>query len=208
MAIVHLKNNSMKNQTETLDALVQEKLDADADFQAELETLPEEDKDQAIADKKAELIEAEFKKTKEYGNNQKIRAEKAEAEAKKPKKGEETPKNSEETPKIEFTPKDYLALAQANVPADDLDEVSDYAQFKGISLAEALGSSYIKTILKEKAEERKSAEAASTTTARRISFRASSEALIEKLESNPSEIKEEDIEATVKARIEKLREKK
>lgn len=125
------------------------------------------------------------------------KAQEAEKPKSKPEQGEK------ETPKNEFTPKDYLALAQANVPADDLDEVSDYAKFKGISLAEALKSNYIKSTLKEKAEERKSAETANTGTARKSSSKASGEALLEKLADNPQEIDINDIEATVKARIAK-----
>jgi hypothetical protein len=116
-------------------------------------------------------------------------------------KPEEKP---QEKPKgEEFSPKDYLALAQANVPAEDFDEVQEHAKFKGIFLADALKTPYIKSYLKEKAEERKTAEVAQTGSARRPSKTSDDNTLLEKLDKG--ELPEEDIEKAVKARIERMR---
>lgn len=86
-----------------LNALVEEKINSDTDFQATLEDMSEEDKSQAIADKSKELIDAEYSKAEELANNQKIRAEKAEALAKqlkiKPEEKPETPKGIAPTSK-------------------------------------------------------------------------------------------------------------
>lgn len=63
--------------------------------------------------------------------------------------------------------KDALAIMEAKVHADDIAEVEDFARYKGISIAEALKNSTIKTLLSEKAEQRNIAEATNTGTARR-----------------------------------------
>jgi hypothetical protein len=62
--------------------------------------------------------------------------------------------------------KDLLALKDANITADDLDEVQDYAAFRKVSLAEALQHPTLKTILAEKAEERRTAQATQTRSPR------------------------------------------
>lgn len=64
--------------------------------------------------------------------------------------------------KTELSAKDYLALSQQGVSADDFDEVQEYASFKKISIADALGSTYIKDTLKRRKEERETAAAANT----------------------------------------------
>jgi len=147
-----------------------------------------------------ETASEELVKAKEYAANQKIRAEKAEQELKALKKAP-----TEVAPKNEFTPKDYLALAQANVPAEDFDEVQEYAKFKDVTLADALKTPYIKSHLKEKAEERKTAEAANVGPARRTSSKVSDEVLLEKMDKG--ELAEEEIEKAVKARIERMKNK-
>ena len=184
----HPYQASMIEETDT-----QESLNPDSEVETEKPTEESETS--------TDEVNAELKKAKEYAQNQKIRAEKAEQELKALKK---TPKEEKETP-TEFSPKDYLALSQAGVPADDLDEVMDFAKYKGISIHEALKSTYIKTTLKEKAEERKSAEATSVGASRKPSSKATGEALLEKLEKN--ELPIGDIEAAVRARIEQRQNK-
>jgi len=153
----------------------------------------------------------ELIKALEYGSNQKIRAEKAEKEAKKAPKKETPIKPAEtSTPTNDFSPKDYLALSQAGVPADDLDEVTDFAKYKGISIAEALKTPYIQTTLKEKAEERKTADATNTGGGRRGQTKTSGKELLKKFESS-SELPETDeeieklVELQLKQKIENSR---
>jgi hypothetical protein len=141
----------------------------------------------------------ELAKAKKDYESQKIRAEKAEQELKALKKAP-----AEVTPKNEMSPKDFLALNESKISADDLDEVMDFAKYKGITITEALKTSVLKTILKEKAEERKTAEVSNTGTSRRTSSKPSGEALLEKFEKEGI-IPLEDVEATVKARLEKMK---
>lgn len=151
------------------------------------------------------LVAKEIKHRKDISVaiGQKIKHREAEEELRK-KVGEEPPKK--EPQKEEFSPKDYLALSQAGVPAEDLDEVTDFAKFKGITLAEALKTPYIKTTLKERAEERQTAQATNTGAGRPGTSKPSGESLLEKF-SYKGEIPDTDegIAELVKARIDQKR---
>lgn len=100
-------------------------------------------------------------KAEELAQNYKIRAEKAE---KKAKETETT------TPKVEnvteskdgLSSRDTIAIINAKVHEDDIDEVVEYAKFKKISIQEALKSNIVKASLAEKAEHRETAETTST----------------------------------------------
>lgn len=118
--------------------------------------------------KEAEEREAEKKqlsdelaKAKELAENYKIRSEKAE------KKGEK------DTPKTELSQTDIITLAKADIHEDDIDEVLELAKFKKISVKEALSSNVMKSLLAERKEERKTAEATSAG-AKRSGTRAKS----------------------------------
>ena len=132
-----------------------------------LETSNEEDNDE---------IATELAKAKELANNYKIRAEKAEKAA-KTAKSEPTIKESPK-PAGEIASKDMYALMEAKVPQDDIDEVIDFAKFKGISVAEALKSSYIKSTLVEKAEQRNVAGAANVNGSKRSSGKVPDDVLL------------------------------
>lgn len=73
----------------------------------------------------------------------------------------------ETAPSQELTFKDQLALSNAQIHEDDLDEVVEYAKFKKISVSEALKSNVIKASIEEKSQLRKSAEATNTKPVRR-----------------------------------------
>lgn len=121
-------------------------------------------------------VESErVKKSEELANNYKIRAEKAESEAKAKKEVEEKPTPISDT----LTQSDLLSIVRANIAEEDIDEVRDYANLKHISVAEALKSSVVKTILSEKDEERKTASATSTGNARKGSVSQTSSQLLE-----------------------------
>lgn len=62
--------------------------------------------------------------------------------------------------KDDLSQKDVLFLAKANVHEDDLDQVLEYAKFKGIPVADALQSPIIKATLAENEEFRKTQAAA------------------------------------------------
>src|ERR1035437_775035 len=118
-------------------------------------------------------LETRLAKAEELANNYKIRAEKAERIAKLAKGGESEAKVILKPVAGELTTKDLYALIDAKVPEDDIEEVREYAQLKKISIAEALKSNVVKTILGDKAEQRKTAEGTNTNGGRRSSAKLS-----------------------------------
>ena len=181
-----------------IHALVEKKLSEDTDFQATLADMSEEDQAQAIADKKTELIDAEYSKAEELANNQKIRAEKAEALAKqlkiKPEEKPESPKTPEP-----MSLKDIRALQ--DVHDDDVDEVVEYAKFKGVSIAEAKKSPVIQAHLRTKEEERATAQATNTGGGKRTTSKNTPEAILERAESGQLPEDDEGIKALSEARL-------
>lgn len=166
-----------------IDALVNEKLEADTDFQAEIETLSDDEKTTAIASKRDELIKETFKevsekatKNEELAKNYKTRAEKAEKKEEKP-----SPKNDDN-----LSQKDLLAVVRADVHDDDIDRVVKFAKLEGIGIAEALKHSDMKAILSSRAEARKSAEAISVKPSRTGAPKVSDDVIIAK--ANKGEI--------------------
>ncbi len=144
----------------TFDAFIEEKIAGDTDFQDSLKDLPDEEKNNLIDAKKVELLKSEAptwfdnsnKNEKAYKDT-KTRAEVAEAELKKFKPNETKKEDSG------FTIKDTLALGKANIHEDDIEEVLEYAKFKGISVADALKNPVVTATLSNKEELRKTANA-------------------------------------------------
>lgn len=177
-----------------LEASVQAKIEADVDFQSELEVLDDEEKIARIGEKKTELFNqelAEFKKAKELADNYKVRAEKAEKQLKNPPKEKETPKN-------DMSLKDIRALN--NVHDDDVDEVIDYAKYKGITPAEALKTPAMIAVLKAKEEERRTAQATNTGTGKRGISAKTDEQVISEFEKGNISEDYSDIERLAEAR--------
>lgn len=192
-----------------LDALIQEKLDADTDFAESLADLSDEDKEQAIQDKKSELLMQEFKslsekakeaeKAKELAENYKIRAEKAEKASKKGNsEGEKTPKNERNE---EMSSRDIIALTKANIADEDIDVVLDYAKFKKISVVEALKSSVVKATLAENEEHRKTAAATNIGTGRRGVQQKSESSLLSEFKSGKVPETDDEMERLALARM-------
>lgn len=105
---------------------------------------------------------AEALKYKEIANDQRGRAEKLEKKFGKTEVSKVAPKKQSDLSAI-----DIIAISKANIEAEDVEDVLDYAKFKGISLAEALKSPVVKATLTQKEELRKTAQATSTGTSRR-----------------------------------------
>ena len=95
---------------------------------------------------------------------------------------------------------DLYVLVKADVPPEDVSEVTDYATLKGISVAAALKTNVVKTILADKAEERRSAEAANTGRARRASGAVTDESLLENARKGSLPDTSEGIERVIRAR--------
>lgn len=189
-----------------LDAVVQGKLDQDADFQASLATLPDEDKESAVNAKKSELVKVVFKeiadakvKAEEIAKDQKIRAEKAEQLAKNSKPAEEPKKE-------DLSVKELYTLVEAKVPKEDVPWVTDWARFNKIPLEEALQHDEVKAVLALKAEKRQSAEVSNTNAGRRVSTKDSGEELAKKMERGQFPA-EDDIEKAITAKFD-LKKKK
>jgi len=150
-----------------IQASIESKLEEDVDFQNSLVDLDEDEKTQKLAERKQEEIYMEIarlneeadsaKKLTEVTKNQKIRAEKAEAELRKIKGTK--PKEDEKKPEG-LSQFDLLAIVKNNVDEEDVQEVIDYAQLKGTTVSEALKTSFMKSRLASLAEERETAKAA------------------------------------------------
>lgn len=146
------------------------------------ETLNVEEDQDSIPDEKEEKL----KKLEEIARNQEIRAKKAEA---KLKALEGTPKVEKETPKNpEMSLKDIRALS--DVHDDDVDDIIDYAKYKGVTVAEAKKSPAMQALIKAKEEERKTAQATNTGIAKRGTSQKSDERVLE--EFRQGKISEDD----------------
>lgn len=205
----------MNENNGSLVASIQQKLEADTEFQDSLVDLSEEDKQKAIQEKTSELIDAEFNnvytesgKNKELAENYKVRAEKAEGILKnnKPKAGEgESPKPNTSEENKDLSSKDLIALMTAKVPEEDVDDVVEYAKFKGISVAEALKTDVVKTTLASKAETRKTAQATHTGAGSRGTYKVSDETLLNKASKGEMPESDEDIARLAEIQIKKNR---
>ncbi len=99
--------------------------------------------------------EKELKDSKDYGENQKIRAEKAEKAGKKKEEGKEE--------KSDLSSDDILALTGSDLHKDDITEVREYAKYKKITITEALEDKTLKGIIDQRVGERKTADATNTS---------------------------------------------
>lgn len=169
----------MENQNNVLDENLntseEEIIDLDLDTDSEDESVEEDIDWKALA-----------LKEKERANNQKIRAEKAEREAKT--------KATKPAQDSSLSVHDAIALMTAKVTeVEDIKEVEDYARFRGISVSEALKSSVVKTLLAERVETRKTAQATNTGKARAGSASLSDDVVLKnasqgKLPDDPASI--------------------
>lgn len=123
--------------------------------------------------------EAKAKKAEELATNYKIRAEKAEKIAKG--KTSEKPQEKPEQDSSNLSSKDTIALMNAKVHEDDIEEVQEIAKLKKISVAEALKLDLTKTVLAQKAEFRKTADATNTQASRKGATKISEDKLQENL---------------------------
>lgn len=117
----------------------------------------------------------ELRKRAALADDYKKRAEIAEREAKKLQK-KDVHSNDD------LTTKDVYALMNAKVPEEDIEQVAEYAKFKKITVAEALKSSIVKTMLEESQEQRRTANATQTRGGARGTSKVSGEELLAKAE--------------------------
>ena len=146
------------------------------------ESVPQEETQEDDVD----AVRDRLAKAEELARNYKLRAEKAE---KKSKEVVKSPQVSHD-----LTSKDMIALMNAKIHEDDIDEVVEYARFKKVSIADAIKSSVIKASLAERSEFRQTAQATSTGRTRTATQRTSPDVLLAKaqktgeLPDNPSDL--------------------
>lgn len=134
--------------------------------------------------------EAKLSKAEEIAKNQRIRAEKAEKELKALKEASK----EKETPKTETYRKEQILESRAlnSLHEDDIEQVVRIAEANKVSLSEAIKDPYVKSFLKTREEERKTAEATATKTTR-ASAKTGEAELTKKADSyqlDPSEMKD------------------
>ncbi len=79
----------------------------------------------------------------------------------------------------ELSQADLIFIAKSDIHVDDIEELTQYAKFKGISLSQAHNDGIMKGILAGKAEARRVAEGTNTGGGKRGNAKLSDEALIE-----------------------------
>jgi len=162
----------------------------------EPEDLPPEGE---TAEEKAERLEAQNKQLFE-------RAKKAEGFEKvdgkwvKKTKAAPAPAAAPVEPSNNLSTKDVLALTQAGVTADDFDEVERVAKILGKPILEALQDKTLKSILKERADERKTAEVTHTRGGARGTAKVSDADILAKAERGEVVDSEEGMQAIRRAR--------
>lgn len=139
---------------------------------------------------------SEAEKAKELAKNYKIRAEKAEREKKESVKQEPSKEKVENV----LTPKDTIALMKANINEDDIDDIVDYAKYKGIPVTEALKTTTVKSMLAEKEEFRASANAANVNNTKRGVAKLSDDSLISNARSGKLPESDDEIARLMRAK--------
>ena len=147
------------------------------------EPTEEVEKTEVVEETPAEDGSEDLEKLRELNKKLFERTKKAEEQNKQLKAQFKTPTPAAGEKQPEVSLKDQYALLQAQVSADDIDEVIEYAKFKGITVTEALGSTVVKATLKEKAEQRKSAEVTNTSGSRRTTAKLTDDALLRNFEA-------------------------
>lgn len=138
-----------------------------------------------------EAMKAELEKAKEIAENQRIRAEKAEAKAKAQPTQERTGLNAG----------DMMAIKNANITEKDMDLVEKFARDNSLSLRESLQHPHVKAILAYEEELRTSAVASNVENVRRGAVKVTDETLINNANSGKLPTNDDEIEALISARL-------
>jgi hypothetical protein len=160
----------------------------------ELEVTPEvtEEEEQVEPVDEVEAMRAELEKAKEIAENQRIRAEKAEAKAKtKP----------EQQSNVVLNAGDMMAIKNADLEPKDMDLVEKYAKDNNISLREAISHPHVKAILSYEAELRTTAIASNVDGVRRGTIKVTDDTLINNANANKLPTSDDEIERLIAARM-------
>ena len=132
------------------------------------------DEDTEEIDWKARAEKAEKNYEDQRGRNDKL-----ERDQKASKKPADAPKKKPN----DLSTLDTIALVKSNVEDDDIEEIVNYANYKGISVRDALKDNVVKAIINDRSEERRTAEATNTTNARRSNAKLSEDSLLQNARS-------------------------
>lgn len=88
------------------------------------------------------------------------------------------PEVKDEKKSDDLTIKDAVLIQRANVEVEDIDEVVRWAKFNNQTIGQALSDDTLKTVLAKRAEIRKSAQATSTGTSKRVVTKVSDEEIV------------------------------
>lgn len=88
------------------------------------------------------------------------------------------PEVKDEKKSDDLTIKDAVLIQRANVEVEDIDEVVRWAKFNNQTIGQALSDDTLKTVLAKRAEVRKSAQATSTGTTKRVVTKVSDEEIL------------------------------
>lgn len=160
---------------------------------SEADVQEDEIQEDEIQEDSLEAIKAERDKLKEIAENQRIRAEKAEAKAKGTKEA------VKETKSPTTSTSDAIALINAKVHEDDIDRVERYAKSEGLSIKDALKTSELKAILSVRSEERDSAATANISSVRRGAAAVTADTLLENARAGKLPDSDEDIARLIAA---------
>jgi len=158
------------------------------------DTEAELDLDLSVEDENEIDLVAENAKLKKAYEDQKRRAEIAESK--------KTAKPVTQTNST-LTVKDGFALAKANVNDEDIEDILEYANFKKISVADALKSTVVKSLLAEKEEFRTSQNASTSSTTRRATPKITDDTILENARNGKLGDSEDEIRALFRARTAK-----
>ena len=188
---------------EDINAVIDKKLEGDTEFHNTLVDLSDEDKNIKVSEKRQELIKEEFSRisnekteNEKKFNDQRIRAEKAEAKIKEKDGIVSEPKMS--------LP-DIMAINKANVHEDDIEKVEKFAKSEGITIKEALKNEELKAILDLRQEKRNTADASNVNNSRRQAVKVDDETLISNANNGKLPEDDGDIERLISAKSNKKR---
>lgn len=159
---------------------------------SEVQKTPEEAGGETVPETPSAEVIAELQEKAKVSSQNFERAKKAEAELKELR---------DKVPSQEFSPKDYLALTEAKVSSEDFDEVVRVSKILAKPLNETLKDKTMQSILKERADERRTAESTQTGGGRRGVSQSTPEALMEEAQRGNVPERDEDISKLVKAKI-------
>lgn len=150
-----------------------------------IEEVPELDENESDV----EVIKAHAKKLEDNNKQLFARTKKAEGfvqdstgkwvkPAKPVEKVEKKPEATIEKKDSEISQTDLIFVAKSDIPREDINDLVEYAKFKGVSLEEASNDPIMKGILAGKAEQRKVADGTNTGGGKRGNAKVSDEGLV------------------------------